>query len=181
MPFALADLLIYKAQIRPILEYCSDLRGGASSTVLSLVDRIQRKAIRLINDSSLTWKLMWRTHSREVVSFAFFNRYYFDSCYSEVASTVPIPTTSYRSSRIQVTSYPYQVSIPRFRTFLFQYSFIPPDYKALEHSDSFCIFKTWNRFAFRTTVSRVILILLSSACISYLQYIVWVRALPTLM
>nr|CAH7713275.1 unnamed protein product [Callosobruchus chinensis] len=41
-------LTLYKAQIRPSLEYCSHRRGAAASTTLSILDAVQRRAIPLL-------------------------------------------------------------------------------------------------------------------------------------
>nr|CAH7753859.1 unnamed protein product [Callosobruchus chinensis] len=41
-------LTLYKAQIRPSLEYCSHIWGAAAPTTLSILDAVQRRAIRLI-------------------------------------------------------------------------------------------------------------------------------------
>nr|CAH7714899.1 unnamed protein product [Callosobruchus chinensis] len=47
-------LTFYKAQIRPGLEYCSHIWGAAAPTTLSILDAVQRRAIRLIDDPALT-------------------------------------------------------------------------------------------------------------------------------
>nr|CAH7743670.1 unnamed protein product [Callosobruchus chinensis] len=39
-------LTLYKAQIRPSLEYCSHIWGAAAPTTLSILDAVQRRAIR---------------------------------------------------------------------------------------------------------------------------------------
>ena len=44
----------YKAQIRPCLEYGSHLWRGVSKYTLATLTTIQKRAIRLIDDSSLT-------------------------------------------------------------------------------------------------------------------------------
>nr|CAH7718516.1 unnamed protein product [Callosobruchus chinensis] len=43
-------LTLYKAQIRPSLEYCSHIWGAAAPATLSILDAVQRRAIRLIGD-----------------------------------------------------------------------------------------------------------------------------------
>nr|CAH7719687.1 unnamed protein product [Callosobruchus chinensis] len=50
-------LTLYKAQIRPSLEYCSHIWGAAAPTTLSILDAVQRRAIRLIGDPALTCHL----------------------------------------------------------------------------------------------------------------------------
>ncbi|CAH1965270.1 unnamed protein product [Acanthoscelides obtectus] len=48
------DLTLYKVQIRPSLEYFSHVWGAAAATTLFMLDAVQRRAVRLIDDSSLT-------------------------------------------------------------------------------------------------------------------------------
>nr|CAH7758250.1 unnamed protein product [Callosobruchus chinensis] len=53
--FSLSNLLtLYKAQIEPSLEYCSHIWGAAAPTTQSILDAVQRRAIRLIGDPALT-------------------------------------------------------------------------------------------------------------------------------
>nr|CAH7715011.1 unnamed protein product [Callosobruchus chinensis] len=59
-------LTLYKAQIRPSLEYCSHISGAAVPTTLSILAAVQRKAIRLINDPTLTCHLQPLSHRRAV-------------------------------------------------------------------------------------------------------------------
>nr|CAH7723318.1 unnamed protein product [Callosobruchus chinensis] len=47
-------LTLYKAQIRPSLEYCSHIWGAAAPTTLSILDAVPSRAIRLIGDPALT-------------------------------------------------------------------------------------------------------------------------------
>ena len=48
-------LTLYKAQLRPCLEYGSHLCRGASKYSLATLDIIKKRAIRLIDDSSPDW------------------------------------------------------------------------------------------------------------------------------
>nr|CAH7733037.1 unnamed protein product [Callosobruchus chinensis] len=57
-------LTLYKAQIRPSLEYCSHIWGAAAPTTLSILDAVQRRAIRLIGDPALTCHLQPLSHRR---------------------------------------------------------------------------------------------------------------------
>nr|CAH7767004.1 unnamed protein product [Callosobruchus chinensis] len=59
-------LTLYKAQIRPSLEYCSHIWGAAAPTTLSILDAVQRRAIRLIGDPALTCHLQPLSHRRAV-------------------------------------------------------------------------------------------------------------------
>ncbi|CAH1993680.1 unnamed protein product [Acanthoscelides obtectus] len=65
--FSPHDLLtLYKAQIMPSLEYCSNVWGSAAPTTLSMLDAVQMRAVRLIDDSSLTDSLGTLSHRRAV-------------------------------------------------------------------------------------------------------------------
>nr|CAH7714777.1 unnamed protein product [Callosobruchus chinensis] len=55
-------LTLYKAQIRPSLEYCSHIWGAAAPTTLSILDAVQRRAVRLIDDPALTCHLQPLSH-----------------------------------------------------------------------------------------------------------------------
>nr|CAH7727721.1 unnamed protein product [Callosobruchus chinensis] len=55
-------LTLYKAQIRPSLEYCSHIWGAAAPTTLSILDAVQRRAIPLIGDPALTCHLQPLAH-----------------------------------------------------------------------------------------------------------------------
>ena len=66
-------LSIYKSQIRPSLEYCSHVWGGAPKSTLCLLDKAQSKAIRLINNPNLTKSLQPLSHRRLVGFPEFYN------------------------------------------------------------------------------------------------------------
>lgn len=118
-------LTLYKAQIRPTLEYCSHVWGGAPSSSLALLDRVQRKAVRLIADPSLTSNLQPLAHRRAVSSLSLFYRYYHGFCSQELSTLVPPPPTFVRQSRSQTSRHPYQVSLKTCRTTAFKSSFFP--------------------------------------------------------
>nr|CAH7738069.1 unnamed protein product [Callosobruchus chinensis] len=59
-------LTLYKAQIRPSLKYCSIILGAAALTTLSILDAVQRRAIRLIGEPALTCRLQPLYHWRAV-------------------------------------------------------------------------------------------------------------------
>nr|CAH7765104.1 unnamed protein product [Callosobruchus chinensis] len=57
-------LTLYKAQIRPSLEYCSRILGVAAPNTLSILDAVQRRATRLIGDPTLACHLQPLSHRR---------------------------------------------------------------------------------------------------------------------
>nr|CAH7714893.1 unnamed protein product [Callosobruchus chinensis] len=88
-PFNL--LTLYKAQIRPSLEYCSHIWVAAAPTTLSILDAVQRRAIRLIGDPALTCHLQLLSHRRRraVGDLSLFYRYSNGFCSFELTSIIP--------------------------------------------------------------------------------------------
>ena len=84
-------LTIYKSQIRPSLEYCSHVWGGAPKSYLHLLDRVQSKAIRLINNPNLTNSLQSLSHRRLVADLSIFYRYFHGHCSQEIKNIIPDP------------------------------------------------------------------------------------------
>ena len=82
-------LTLYKAQIRPCLEYGSHLWRGASKYSLASLDTIQKRAIRLIDDSALTDSLDSLAHRRNVSAPSLYYRYYHGRCSDELKSVIP--------------------------------------------------------------------------------------------
>ena len=71
--FSLSQLLtIYKSQIRPSLKYCSNVWGGAPKSSLHFLDRVQSKAICLINNPNLTNSLQSLSHRCLVADLSIF-------------------------------------------------------------------------------------------------------------
>ena len=62
-------LTLYKALIRPCLEYRSHLWRGASKHSLATPDAIQKRAIKLIGDPALTNSLDALAHRRTISAF----------------------------------------------------------------------------------------------------------------
>nr|CAH7734885.1 unnamed protein product [Callosobruchus chinensis] len=81
-------LTIYKAQIRPSLEYSSHIWGAAAPTTLSILDAVQRRAIRLIGDPALTCHLQPLSHRRAVGDLSLFYRYSNGFCSYELTSII---------------------------------------------------------------------------------------------
>nr|CAH7739841.1 unnamed protein product [Callosobruchus chinensis] len=90
--FSSSNLLtLYKAQIRPSQEYCSDIWGTAAPTTLSILEAVQRRSIRLIADPALTCHLQQPSHRlrRAVGDLSLFYLYSNGFCSSELTSIIP--------------------------------------------------------------------------------------------
>ena len=118
-------LSIYTSQIRPSLEYCSHVWGGALKSTLCLLDKVQSKAIRLINNPNLTKSLQPLSHRRLVGDLSIFYRYFNGHCSQEIRDIIPVPLRRVRTTRSSTHSHPFQVSLPNPRTLSHKSSFIP--------------------------------------------------------
>nr|CAH7716667.1 unnamed protein product [Callosobruchus chinensis] len=81
-------LTLYKAQIRPSLEYCSHIWGAAVPTTLSIIYAVQRRAIRLIGNPVLTCHLQPLSHRRAVGDLSLFCQYSNGFCSPELTSII---------------------------------------------------------------------------------------------
>nr|CAH7759793.1 unnamed protein product [Callosobruchus chinensis] len=113
-----------KAQIRPSLEYCSHIWGAAAPTTLSILDAVQRRAIRLIGDPALTCHLQPLCQRRAVVDFSLFYRYSNGFCSSELTSIIPPLSKPARCTRGTSSSHPKAVVLHTSRTKRYDRTFI---------------------------------------------------------
>ena len=124
--FTSAQLLIlYKSEVRPIVEYYSHIWGGSPPSVLKLIDGIQKKAIKLINKTSLTKDLQTLSHRRSVSSLCLFYKYYNNRSSLELQGCIPPPMVFRRNTRLSSNSHAFCVEIPKSKTELFASSFFP--------------------------------------------------------
>ena len=118
-------LTIYNSQIRPFLEYCSHVWGGAPKSSLHLLDRVQSKAICLINNPNLINSLQSLSHRRLVADLSIFYRYFHGHCSQEIKNIIPDPVRHVRTTRRSTYSHPFQVTLPNPQTISHKSSFIP--------------------------------------------------------
>ena len=116
---------LYKAQIRPCLEYCSHIWGAAPPTTLKILDSIQRRSIRLINDPTLTATLPILAHRLAVGDLSLFYRYFNGRCSEELKSIVPPLERPQRINRHSTAMHSHSVQLPKSRTSQFNRYFIP--------------------------------------------------------
>ena len=155
-------LTIYKSQIRPSLEYCSHVWGGAPKSTLCLLDKVQSKAIRLINNPKLTKSLQPLSHRRLVGDFSIFYRYFHGYCSPEIIEIIPVPLRRVRITRSLTHSHPFQVSLPNPRTLSHKSSFIPRTCNLWNVLPSSCFPESYNLPSFKSKINKLDLISLSS-------------------
>ena len=79
-----ALLYLYKASIRPCMEYCSHLWSGSPKAgCLDLLDRVQKRMLNLIG-VDLAHRLDPLSHRRDVASLSLFYKYYHGHCSQEL-------------------------------------------------------------------------------------------------
>nr|CAH7748938.1 unnamed protein product [Callosobruchus chinensis] len=118
-------LTLYKAQIRPSVEYSSYIWGAAAPTTLSILDAVQRRAIRLIGDPASTCQLQPLSHRRAVGDLSLFCRYSNGICSSELTSIIPPLSKPARCTRGTSSSHPKAVVLHTSRTKRYDRTFIP--------------------------------------------------------
>jgi len=125
--FTPADLLkIYKSFIRPKMESNSHIWSGAPPTILNYLDKVQARAIRLIDDNNITASLAPLGHRRNIGALSLLYKYFVgnDTCSNEIKSILPILKTFSRLTRQAATNHPYFLAIHLSSTEYYENSFI---------------------------------------------------------
>ena len=131
--FSYSHLLsMFKSQICPSLEYCSHVWGGAPKSTLCLLDKVQPKAIRLMNNPNLTKSLQPLSHRRLVGDLSIYYRYFNGHCSQEIRDIIPVPLRRVRTTRSSTHSHSFQVSLPNPRTLISQIILHPKNMQLME-------------------------------------------------
>ena len=117
-------LYLYKATIRPCMEYCCHIWVGASNSCLRLLDQIQRRIINLIGPN-LSPKLQSLSHRRNVASLSLFYKYFNGSCSDELKSLPPAIKTFNRVTRYSTNAHHLTVQLPSSNKLFYSSSFFP--------------------------------------------------------
>ena len=115
-------LTLYRGLVRPCMEYSSHVWGGSPHT--ALLNRVESKAIRLINSPPLTDSLQPLSLRRNVASLSLFYRYFNGHCSSELSACIPPPLRRARSTRLATHSHPYAVQLSNARVGRYSQSFM---------------------------------------------------------
>ena len=120
-------LLLYKAQVRPHLEYCSHLWAGAPAYQLGPFDAVQKRAMRIVDDTKLTSGVEPLSQRRDFASLCVFYRLYNGVCSEELFATFYHRTARHRaraSSEIEGV-HPHSLETGWSRTVRGQRNFLP--------------------------------------------------------
>ena len=154
-------LTIHRSQIRPSLEYCSHVWGGAPKSTLCLLDKVQSKAIRLINNPNLTKSRQPLSHRRLVGDLSIFYKYFHGHCSQEIRD-IPVPLRRVRTTISSTYSHPFQVSLPNPQTLSHKSSFIPRTCNLWNVLPFSCFPESYNLPSFKSKINKLDLISLSS-------------------
>ena len=125
--------------------------------LLCLLDKVQSKAIRLINNPNLTKSLPPLSHCRLVGDLSIFYRYFNGHCSQEIRDIIPVPLRRVRTTRSSTHSHPFQVSLPTSQTLSHKSSFIPRtcNLRNVLHS---CFPESYNLPSFKSRINKLDLI-----------------------
>ena len=143
---------LYTGFIRPCLEYCSHIWGA--SPYVALLDRIESKAVRLINDPILTSSLDPLSLRRKVASLSLFYRYYFQHCSAELKDRVPPPLRRPRDTRQATSSHRFSVEVCNPRIGRYGACFFPSTSKLWNSLPSSVFPDSFNLDSFKRRVCR---------------------------
>ena len=123
--FTPSDLAsIYKAFIRPKMEYNAHIWSGAPKTVLHILDRVQNRAIKLIGDRDIVSSIDSLEHRRNVSCLSLFYRLFHKKCSNEIATCIPPLQNFTRNTRHASNAHQFTLK-PNFgRTVKYRDSFI---------------------------------------------------------
>ena len=146
-------LHLYKATIRPVMEYCSHIWAGAPACHLSLLDRIQQRATNLVGQD-LASSLEPLSVRRSVSSSSLFYRYFHGLCAERLSLVVPPVRTFTRSTRFAASSHPFTVSVPKANTVRYSNSFFPHTAALWNSLPVSCFPLSYNLSQFKRNVNR---------------------------
>lgn len=116
-------LQLYKAQVRPHVEYCSHLWAGAPQYQLLPLDRIQRRATRIVDNPDISKRLDPLALRRDVASLCILYRIYNGECSEELFGL--IPATTFRQHSTRRKCHPHHLDVWCSITVRFSRHFLP--------------------------------------------------------
>ena len=150
-------LYLYKSTIRPCMEYCSHIWGGAPmSKGLDLLDRVQKRVVNLVG-KELCAGLLTLPHRRNVASLCLLYKYYYRKCSSELADLAPPKRVTVRSTRFSEQMHRHTLSLPKCRTGYYTSSFFPRTATIWNSLSNECFPTDYDLTAFKGRVNKFLL------------------------
>jgi hypothetical protein len=116
--------LLYKTQVRSCVEYCSHLWDGSAKYPLDALDRLQRRAVRIIDDEEVTRHLEPLQLRRDISSLSVFYRLFHEESSEELFALIPPSPFHYRTTRAGQRCHHFTVDSIPTRTKKFGNSFL---------------------------------------------------------
>lgn len=148
-------LLIYKAFIRPVLEYNSHLWAGAPISSLKIVDSIQKRAIRILCCSDSDIQSL--DHRRTVGCLSLFYRYYHGHCSQELFNLMPDNANLDPRLRSSLMANRFAVTIERSRTARYSNTFLPRTSKLWNAVPDWVFPLTYNIQKFKNNLNQFLI------------------------
>ena len=163
-------LTIYKSQIRPSLEYCSHVRGVAQKYTVCLLDRVQSKAIRLINNPNFAKSLQPLSHLHLAGDLSIFYGYFHGHGSQKIRDVISVPLRRIRTTRSSTHSHPFQVSLPNPRTLSHKSSNTPRTCNLWNVLSSSCFPESYNLPFFKSKINKLDLTSFSSKLFAFFLF-----------
>lgn len=146
--------LLYKTQVRSCVEYCSHLWDGSAKYLLDALDRLQRRASRIIGDEEVSNHLEPLQLRRDVASLSAFYRLYHGECSEELFSLIPPSPFLLRTTRAGLRCHRQTVTTIPTRTKKFGNSFLCRTVKKWNSLPAHIFPPSYNPGSFKRGVKR---------------------------
>ena len=149
-------LYLYKYTLGPCMKYICHVWAGAPSCYLELLDELQKWICKTVCPS-LAASLQPLAHCQNVATWSLFCRYYFGSCFLELAELVPLCYSWGRSTCFSDRLHDFSVTILRYYKDVYVNSLFPCTSKLWNSLSIECFPLTYDLSSFMSRINRHLL------------------------